>query len=102
MTNLAFTAFIKSKGYNKKRLSEECHKQYKKIWADTEKRCCAEILDIAKEANVNFKLGDNISRYGRTNYAEFFAEVFANSQLGAPNELGKAMLVWLERKGLVK
>jgi SPP1 gp7 family putative phage head morphogenesis protein len=77
-------------------------KQYKKIWADTEKRCCAEILDIAKEANVNFKLGDNISRYGRTNYAEFFAEVFANSQLGAPNELGKAMLVWLERKGLVK
>lgn len=77
-------------------------KQYKKIWADTEKRCCAEILDIAKEANVNFKLEDNISRYGRTNYAEFFAEVFANSQLGAPNELGKAMLVWLERKGLVK
>lgn len=77
-------------------------KQYKKIWADTEKRCCAEILDIAKEANVNFKLGDNISRYGRTNYAEFFAEVFANSQLGAPNELGKAMLVWFERKGLVK
>lgn len=77
-------------------------KQYKKIWEDTEKRCCAEILDIAKEANVNFKLGDNISRYGRTNYAEFFAEVFANSQLGAPNELGKAMLVWLERKGLVK
>ena len=77
-------------------------KQYKKIWADTEKRCCAEILDIAKEANVNFKLGDNISRYGRTNYAEFFAEVFANSQLGAPNELGKAMLVWLERKGLAK
>ena len=25
MTNLAFTALIKSKGYNKKRLSEECH-----------------------------------------------------------------------------
>lgn len=25
MANLAFTAFIKSKGYNKKRLSEECH-----------------------------------------------------------------------------
>lgn len=25
MTNPAFTALIKSKGYNKKRLSEECH-----------------------------------------------------------------------------
>ena len=85
-----------------KKTEKAIFKQYKKIWADTEKRCCAEILDIAKEANVNFKLGDNISRYGRTNYAEFFAEVFANSQLGAPNELGKAMLVWLERKGLVK
>lgn len=85
-----------------KKTEKAIFKQYKKILADTEKKCCAEILDIAKEANVNFKLGDNISRYGRTNYAEFFAEVFANSQLGAPNELGKAMLVWLERKGLVK
>lgn len=85
-----------------KKTGKAIFKQYKKIWADTEKKCCAEILDIAKEANVNFKLGDNISRYGRTNYAEFFAEVFANSQLGAPNELGKAMMVWLERKGLVK
>lgn len=85
-----------------KKTEKAIFKQYKKIWADTEKKCCAEILDIAKKANVNFKLGDNISRYGRTNYAEFFAEVFANSQLGAPNELGKAMLVWLERKGLVK
>ena len=85
-----------------KKTEKAIFKQYKKIWADTEKKCYAEILDIAKEANVNFKLGDNISRYGRTNYAEFFAEAFANSQLGAPNELGKAMLVWLERKGLVK
>ena len=85
-----------------KKTEKAIFKQYKKIWADTEKKCYAEILDIAKGANVNFKLGDNISRYGRTNYAEFFAEAFANSQLGAPNELGKAMLVWLERKGLVK
>ena len=85
-----------------KKTEKAIFKQYIKILSDTEKKCSAEILDIAKEANVNFKLGDNISRYGRTNYAEFFAEVFANSQLGAPNELGKAMLVWLERKGLVK
>lgn len=80
-----------------KKTQKAMFKQYNKIHADTEKRCCAEILDIAKEANVNFKLGDNISRYGRTNYAEFFAEAFANSQLGAPNEIGKAMQVWLER-----
>lgn len=31
-----------------------------------------------------------------------FAEVFVNSQLGNPNELGKAMNIWLEKKGMVK
>lgn len=91
----------KSIDYTKK-TSKAVFKQYYKIQSETEKKCCAEILDIAKETNVSFKLSDNLSRYGKTNYAEFFAEVFANSQLGAPNELGKAMLVWLERKGLVK
>lgn len=91
----------KSIDYTKK-TPKAVFKQYYKIQSETEKKCCAEILDIAKETNVNFKISDNLSRYGKTNYAEFFAEVFANSQLGAPNELGKAMLVWLERKGLVK
>lgn len=91
----------KSIDYTKK-TPKAVFKHYYKIQSETEKKCCAEILDIAKETNVNFKLSNNLSRYGKTNYAEFFAEVFANSQLGAPNELGKAMLVWLERKGLVK
>lgn len=58
-----------------------------------------EILAIAKETNPDFSLSDNISRYGKTNDFEFFAEVFANSQCGAPNELGKAMLKWLEKEG---
>ena len=30
---------------------------------------------------------------------EFFAECFANSQLGQPNVLGQAMLQWLEKRG---
>jgi len=55
-----------------------------------------EILDIAKHDNPNFSLRENISEYGRTNYQEAFAETFANSQLGQPNELGRAMLKWLE------
>lgn len=58
-----------------------------------------EILAIARETNPDFSLSDNISRYGKTNDFEFFAEVFANSQCGAPNELGKAMLKWLEKEG---
>ena len=58
-----------------------------------------EVLDIAKESNSEFSLSANISRYGKTDYYEAFAEVFANSQLGDPNELGLAMNVWLERQG---
>lgn len=63
--------------------------------------CFAEIVAIARQNNPNFSLSTELSQYGRTNKAEFFAEVFANSQLSKPNELGKAMLIWLKRKGLL-
>lgn len=63
--------------------------------------CYNEIIAIAKEKNPLFVIEDNISDYGKTNNSEFFAEVFANSQLGKPNELGYAMNEWLKRKGLV-
>ena len=64
--------------------------------------CRKQIIAIAKSQNPDFKLSENLSTYGKVNNAEFFAEVFANSQLGTPNELGKAMNIWLERKGLIK
>lgn len=64
-----------------------------------EKQCFDEIMAIAKKNNPNFSLKDNICVYGKTNRAEFFAEVFANSQLGKPNELGKAMEEWLKQRG---
>lgn len=67
---------------------------------EVQNQCFNEIIEIAKKNNPNFNLYDNLSLYGRTNKAEFFAEVFANSQLGAPNELGQAMIQWLEEKGL--
>jgi hypothetical protein len=75
---------------------------YKSVSKEVEDECFLEIVRIAEQNNPNFKLADNLSRYGRTNKAEFFAEVFANSQLGEPNELGKAMNIWLDKKGLVK
>ena len=58
-----------------------------------------EIIEIAKSNNPNFELDENISRYGKTNSYEFFAECFANSQCGAPNELGIAMEQWLVQEG---
>lgn len=76
-------------------------KWYNDIENKVKNQCTKEIIDIAKKNNPNFKLSDNLSKYGKTNNAEFFAEVFANSQLGEPNELGNAMNIWLKKKGLI-
>ena len=80
-------------------------KWYKDRQAEVVDQCRKEIIAIAKKNNKNFKLKDNISKYGSkitlVGKEELFAEVFANSQLGAPNELGIAMQQWLVQKGLV-
>lgn len=76
-------------------------KWYIKQRKSVQDMCYNEIIAIAKEKNPLFVLEDNISGYGKTSKAEFFAEVFANSQLGKPNELGNAMNEWLKRKGLI-
>lgn len=83
-----------------KNTSKSRLKWYFNIRSKVLEDCFAEIVDIAKKENPDFVLVNNISRYGFTDKAEFFAEVFMNSQLGAPNELGKAMNIWLKRKGL--
>lgn len=52
--------------------------------------------------NATSKYGGSqksLSTYGATNAREFFAEAFANSQLGAPNAVGKAMNDWLKGQG---
>ena len=78
----------------------EAYAWYEKIRVAVAKECKEEILAIAIENNPNFNYTEQISEYGENNIIEFFAEVFANSQLGSPNELGNAMNVWLKRKGL--
>lgn len=72
-------------------LKKEEARQAKTIWQ--------EITQIAKEENPDFLVSKHISEYGKTNYFEAFAETFANSQCGSPNELGRAMNIWLERNG---
>lgn len=75
----------------------------KKLILDMEKqeskKIFNEILDIAKKNNPEFSMKANLSKYGHKDYFEAFAEIFANSQCGAPNELGKAMQIWLEKEG---
>ena len=62
-----------------------------------------EILQIAREIEPGcepeklLKDGGCLSEYGSENPLEFFAECFANSVCGAPNVLGRAMAVFLER-----
>ena len=38
-----------------------------------------------------------LSKYGRKNYHEMFAEAFANMRCGKPNALGKAMAEYLKK-----
>ena len=70
-------------------------KEYKKQLSQMLK----EIDEIAQKNNPNYSLGANLSRYGLENNDEMFAEIFANSQCGLPNELGNAMIEWLEKEG---
>ena len=60
-----------------------------------------EVFDIARDLSndESFNPFDHLSRYGKKNAFEMWAEMFANSQCGAPNILGEAMNVWLQRKG---
>lgn len=75
------------------------NKEYKKEEKKQAKKITQEIIDIAKSKNPNFSTKTSLSRYGHTNDYEFFAECFANSQCGEPNELGEAMLEWLKKEG---
>ena len=90
----------------RKKIADIDYKWYNDRRNEVIDTCRKEIIAIAKKNNKKFKLKENISKYGGKNTAsgraEFFAEVFANSQLGAPNELGIAMQQWLKQKGLVQ
>lgn len=66
-----------------------------------------EIEDIARQLDPDYEPEKYTSGYiqdtkannpGKYDY-EFFAECFANSQLGEPNVLGQAMNQWLESRG---
>lgn len=55
-----------------------------------------DIISIATKNNSNFDINDELSKYGKSSPAEFFAECFANAECGKPNTLGKAMTEYLK------
>ncbi|MGL4999778.1 MAG: minor capsid protein [Cetobacterium sp.] len=60
------------------------------------------IDEIARELKIKDGLNsdDYLSRYGKTNDFETFAECFANSQEEKPNIYGRAMLQFLKERGV--
>lgn len=85
-------------GYYVYQVLKATDKETERLYKDIKK----EISDIALKNHPEIKVKDLISGYGMKNSKEFFAETFANSQCGAPNELGEAMIEWLKEKGLFK
>lgn len=59
-----------------------------------------EIIEIAKSIDSNVDIEKEMSQYGLDKDSDFFAESFANYQLGEPNVFGKAMEIWLQRRNL--
>lgn len=82
------------------KLAQKGRKLLEKEETAQAKKIFEEILGIAREKDKDLTLTRTLSAYGRKNYFEAFAEIFMNSQCGAPNELGKTMQMWLERQGL--
>lgn len=86
--------------YEKKLLNATTDYEARKLLRDYENNICdkiaQDIYDIALKNNKEFKLNDNLSKYGRKSSKEFFAECFANMESGKPNELGKAMKEYLK------
>lgn len=58
-----------------------------------------EIRQIFDKMFPNEKIGKYVSKYGKSDDAEFFAELFANAVLGEPNKAGEAMIEFLKQKG---
>lgn len=57
-----------------------------------------EITDIARK-KFGADVKKDVSKYGKSNGKEFFAEAFANAHSEKPNGIGLAMREWLRQKG---
>ena len=61
-----------------------------------------DIINIASKNNNEKEILNAISDYGKRKESDFFAEAFANMELGKPNIIGKAMKEYLEKEGVLK
>ena len=57
---------------------------------------------LKRDPNMNLpKLNRKMSKYGKTNSREFFAEAFANAMGGKPDIIGLGMIDFLKARGLL-
>ena len=69
-------------------------------WFAIQKKHKEELISIAKSLEPNTDIRKSMSKYGMLKDSDFFAESFANYQLGEQNVFGKAMEIWLQRRHL--
>lgn len=81
-------------------LAQEAGTEDEGKWLIVQKKHREELISIAKLLEPNSDISKSMSIYGLTKDSEFFAESFANYQLGEPNVFGKAMEIWLRRRKL--
>lgn len=81
-------------------LAQEAGTEDEDKWLIVQKKHREELISIAKMLEPNSDISNSMSIYGLTKDSEFFAESFANYQLGEPNVFGKAMEIWLRRRKL--
>lgn len=87
------------KAVDQPKLAREINKEISHIAKDLMRE---RYPDFADRSDDELEILGYVSRYGQSTPFEFFAEVFSNSQCGAPNILGEAMNIWLEKGGYLK
>ena len=89
---------MKTKALNSKTIAQA--KRVREKWdLKITDKIAQEIHEIAIKNNKNFELSKTLSKYGKTDSFEFFAECFTNLQCGKPNELGLALEEFLKKRG---
>ena len=73
----------------------------KNLYYEYAKNVKNDIINIAKKENKQFDILKNISDYGKINDRDFFAECFANMELGKSNELGEALKTYLKERNIL-
>lgn len=96
ITNVLRAEYIQNNRDEYLKMKEKTSNTQQKYMSKIVNSYLNEIKKIALKEEPNLIFSKYLSEYGKSNVDEAFAEIFANSQCGEPNILGRAMNKWLE------